>query len=73
MSRKVTDVVKQLVRPILDQEQMELVDIEYKKEGRHRFLRLFVDKAGGVDIADCERVSEQLSQKLDEEDPIREA
>lgn len=73
MSRKVTDVVKQLARPILEQEQMELVDIEYKKEGSHRFLRLFVDKAGGVDIADCERVSEQLSQKLDEEDPIREA
>lgn len=73
MSRKVTEVVEQLVLPILQAEQMELVDIEYTKEGSNRFLRVFVDKEGGVDITDCERVSEQLSKKLDEADPITEA
>lgn len=73
LSSKVTELVGQLVAPILAHEQMDLVDIEYKKEGSNRFLRLYVDKEGGVDIADCERVSEQLSKKLDEADPIREA
>lgn len=73
MNRKITEVVEQLAQPILHNEQMELVDIEYKKEGNHRFLRLFVDKEDGVDIADCERVSEQLSKKLDEADPIAES
>lgn len=73
MSQKITEVVEELALPILEHEQMELVDIEYKKEGSHRFLRLFVDKEGGVDIADCERVSEQLSKKLDAADPIPEA
>lgn len=72
MSSKITELVGELVAPILTQEQMDLVDIEYKKEGNNRFLRLYVDKEGGVDIADCERVSEQLSKKLDEADPIRE-
>lgn len=73
MNRKITEVVEQLAQPILHKEQMELVDIEYKKEGNHRFLRLFVDKEDGVDIADCERVSEELSKKLDEADPIAES
>lgn len=73
MSRKITEVVEQLALPILHNEQMELVDIEYQKEGSNRFLRVFVDKEDGVDIADCERVSEQLSKKLDEADPITEA
>lgn len=71
MKGKVVEVVEQLLVPILEREQLELVDIEYKKEGKHRFLRIFVDKAGGVDITDCERVSEQLSKRLDEEDPIQ--
>ncbi|WP_054949870.1 ribosome maturation factor RimP [Numidum massiliense] len=71
MSRKITEIVEQLASPIAEQEQLELVDIEYKKEGSNWFLRVFVDKPGGVDIADCERVSEALSQQLDEKDPIQ--
>lgn len=72
MKGNITQVVEQLALPIIEQEQMELVDVEYKKEGNNRFLRLFVDKEDGVDIADCERVSEKLSKKLDENDPISE-
>ena len=68
---KVTDIVSELVTPILTEMGLELVDIEYKKEGSNWFLRVFIDnEAGSIDIDDCSLVSEQLSQKLDEVDPI---
>ena len=67
---KVTSIVEDLVTPILDNMQLELVDIEYVKEGRNWFLRLFIDKENGVDIEECGIVSERLSEKLDELDPI---
>ena len=49
---------------------MELVDIEYKREGREMVLRLFVDKLGGVTLDDCATVSRELSQLLDVEEAI---
>jgi ribosome maturation factor RimP len=67
---KVTEKVEELVTPILDELKLELVDIEYVKEGRDWFLRVFIDKETGVDIEECGLVSEQLSVKLDEVDPI---
>jgi ribosome maturation factor RimP len=67
---KVTETVNQLVTPILDDLGLELVDIEYVKEGKDWFLRLFIDKETGVDIEECGIVSERLSEKLDELDPI---
>ncbi|MDQ0189264.1 ribosome maturation factor RimP [Alicyclobacillus cycloheptanicus] len=67
---RVVDIVEQLTLPILQACDVELVDIEYKKEGGSWFLRVFIDKPGGVDIDDCSRVSEQLSERLDEVDPI---
>jgi len=67
---QVTEMVEKLVTPILDELDLELVDIEYVKEGRNWFLRVFIDKEAGVDIEDCGLVSEQLSVKLDEIDPI---
>lgn len=70
MSDHVTSVAERLVQPILDDMNLELVDIEYKKEGQNWYLRVFIDKEGGVDIEECGQVSEQLSEKLDEEDPI---
>lgn len=70
MSKTVTQITEQLVQPILAEKGLELVDIEFKKEGKNWFLRVFIDKPGGVDIEDCSLVSEALSQKLDEEDPI---
>lgn len=69
MSR-VVDVVEELVQPIIDQLQLELVDIEYVKEGKDWFLRVYIDEDNGVDIETCGVVSEQLSEKLDEVDPI---
>ncbi|PLR84249.1 ribosome maturation factor RimP [Bacillus canaveralius] len=67
---KVTDVVEELVTPILDDNGLELVDIEYVKEGKDWFLRVFIDKDSGIDIEECGMVSEKLSEKLDELDPV---
>lgn len=68
---KVTDIVTDLVTPILDELGLELVEIEYKKEGSNWFLRVFIDnETGSIDIDDCGLVSERLSQRLDEVDPI---
>ncbi|QTM99449.1 ribosome maturation factor RimP [Sediminibacillus dalangtanensis] len=70
MSAKVTETTEKLVQPILQEMNLELVDIEFEKEGKNWFLRVFVDKEGGVDIEECGQVSEQLSEKLDAEDPV---
>lgn len=60
------------MQPILEGKNLELVDVEYVKEGKNWFLRVYIDKEGGIDIAECGEVSEQLSEKLDETDPIQE-
>lgn len=68
---KVTQIVEEMITPILDELGLELVDIEYKKEGSNWFLRIFIDnETGNIDIDDCGAVSERLSQRLDEVDPI---
>src|SRR5690606_14595204 len=67
---KVTDLVEELVTPIIADMNLDLVDIEYVKEGKNWFLRLFIDKENGVDIEECGIVSERLSVILDEIDPI---
>ncbi|WP_146808958.1 MULTISPECIES: ribosome maturation factor RimP [Aneurinibacillus] len=70
LNQHVIAVTEELVAPILEEENLELVEIEYKKEGSNWFLRVYIDKEDGVDIEDCGRVSEKLSKKLDEIDPI---
>lgn len=67
---KIKATVEQMVTPYLEDNGFELVDVEYVKEGSNWFLRVFVDKEGGIDIDDCGRISEYLSEKLDENDPI---
>lgn len=61
----------ELAQPIVDALTFELVDVEFLKEGANWYLRVYIDKADGVAIEDCQAVSEQLSDKLDEMDPIR--
>lgn len=73
MGKNVTAVVEELVTPILADMSIELVDIEYVKEGNNWFLRVYIDKEGGIDIEDCGAVSEKLSKRLDEVDPIPDA
>lgn len=70
--RKVVDVVSDLLVPFLPGQGMELVDVEFVKEGQHRYLRIFIDKEGGVSLEDCQKVSEYLNEKLDTVDPIEE-
>lgn len=65
----VVDTVTDLVTPILEQQHFELVEVEFVKEGKSWFLRVFIDKEGGIDIEECAFVSEQLSEKLDTVDP----
>ena len=67
---KVTDVVAQLARPIVEEQGCSLWDVEYVREAGVWYLRLYIDKAGGVSINDCEVVSRPLSDLLDETDPI---
>ncbi|MEK3978042.1 ribosome maturation factor RimP [Psychrobacillus sp. FSL K6-2836] len=69
----ITSKIEELVSPILQELNLDLVDIEYVKEGRDWFLRIYIDTpAGGIDIEQCAQVSEKLSEKLDVEDPISE-
>lgn len=68
---KVTDVVAQLAQPIVEQAGCTLWDVEYVKEAGEWFLRVYIDKEGGVDIDHCEAVSRPLSDLLDEADPIQ--
>src|SRR5699024_88543 len=61
----------ELVQPILQDKNLELVDVEYVKEGPNWFLRVYIDKEGGVNLTECSEVSEELSEQLDQKDPIK--
>ena len=65
----VVETVTEVVLPILEEKQFELVEVEFVKEGKSWFLRIFIDKEGGIDIEECAYVSEQVSEKLDAMDP----
>jgi len=67
---KVENLVEEMLQPVLKDQHCELVDIEYVKEGSHWYLRIYIDKSGGVTLDDCQAVSEKLSDLLDEKDPI---
>ena len=67
---KIETQVENFMAEILEDTDYELVDVEYVKEGRDWFLRVFADKAGGIDLDDCQKLSEKLSAKLDAADII---
>jgi len=67
---KVTEAVTKLVEPLVVEAGCSLWDVEYIKEAGQWFLRVYIDKAGGVGIADCEAVSRAIDPKLDELDVI---
>ena len=68
--KKVTEIVAELAAPVAAEFGCELWDTEYVREAGQWFLRLYLDKDGGVDILDCENVSRKVSDLLDETDPI---
>ena len=70
---KITDQVAAFAQPIVESHGCTLWDVEYVREGDQRFLRLYIDKEGGVDIADCAAISRAVDPILDEKDPIAES
>lgn len=70
MNQGVEQRVSVLVEPLIKEKGLELVDVEYMKEGAHWYLRLFIDKEGSVDIDDCTEVSHAVSGLLDTSDVI---
>ncbi len=67
---KVTDTVAALAVPFVEAAGCSVWDVEYVKEAGEWFLRVYIDKEGGVSIDDCEAVSRPLSDALDQADPI---
>lgn len=63
------ETVTEIVQPIVERNQFELADIEFIKEGKNWFLRVYIDKAEGIDLEDCALVSEQISELMDKIDP----
>ena len=70
---KVTEFVASFSKPVVEAHGCELWDVEYVREGSDYFLRIYLDKEGGVDINDCEAISRALDPILDEKDPIKES
>ena len=68
--KKVTEIVAELAAPVAAEFGCELWDVEYVREGSVYFLRLYIDKEGGVDIDDCEAISRAMDPILDEKDPV---
>ena len=68
----IVEIVAEIANPIAEEKGFRVVDIEYIKEGKNWFLRIYIDKPGGVDLNDCAEFNELVSQKLDsiEPDPI---
>ena len=70
---KVTEQVAQFAKPIIEGFGCQLWDVEYVREGSERFLRVYIDKDGGIDIEDCEKIHRALDPVLDEKDPVAES
>lgn len=71
MNRKgIVTIVKEICDPLVEELGYELVDVEFLKEGSSYFLRVYLDKQGGINLDDCQKMSQLLSDKLDEKDPI---
>ena len=63
---KIIQQVEALIQPVLTDLNYELVDVEFTKEGKDHFLRVSIDKEGGVDLNDCTLASEKISEVMDE-------
>lgn len=68
--QKITELVEAVALPVVQEAGLELVDVEFVKEGGRWYLRIFIDKPGGIGLEDCRYVSEKIDQLLDEKDPI---
>ncbi|WP_418790187.1 ribosome maturation factor RimP [Phosphitispora sp. TUW77] len=71
--QRIEDIVLQLSVPVTDSLGLELVDVEYVKEGANWFLRIYIDKQEGITHDDCQAVSASLGELLDKKDPIHQS
>ncbi len=70
MSKRIVEIVHEHILPIVEPLHVELVDVEFVKEGPNYFLRVYVDQENGIDLDTCGIVSEKISEMLDVVDPI---
>ncbi|OPX46218.1 ribosome maturation factor RimP [Ruminiclostridium hungatei] len=73
MKRNIPQDIMELAAPVVEALNYELVDVEFIKEGANWYLRIYIDKPGGISIDDCQAVSEQMSGILDKKDPIEQS
>lgn len=73
LTKQYEERTTELLAPIISENELELVDVEFVKEAGNWYLRAYIDKPGGVTIDDCELVSRAIEKKLDEEDFIKES
>lgn len=67
---KTVEIVEELITPLVRESGLELVEVEFAKEGGSWYLRIFIDKPGGIGIEDCGYLSRKIDRLLDEKDPI---
>lgn len=70
--RDVETIIRRLMEPLVTSRALELVDVEFVKEGGDYHLRVYLDKAGGIGIEECQEVSKELGRLLDNEDVVQE-
>lgn len=68
----IEEKVEKLIQPIIEKIGYDLYDVEYAKEGKNYFLRIFIDNEKGIDLNDCEKVNDAITDILDEENYIKE-
>ena len=68
----IEEKVESLLKEKIESIGYDLYDVEYAKEGPNYFLRIFIDKPEGIDLEDCEKVNNEIMEKLDEADYIKE-
>lgn len=68
----IEEKVEKLIQPIIEEIGYNLYDVEYAKEGKNYFLRIFIDNEKGIDLNDCEKVNDAITDILDEENYIKE-
>lgn len=69
---KIEEKVENLLQPIIEKNGYDLYDVEYSKEGKNYFLRIFIDKPEGIDLNDCEKINDAITDILDEANYIKE-
>lgn len=69
---KIEEKVEKLIEKPINNIGYELYDVEYAKEGKDYFLRIFIEKEGGISLEDCEKVNDEITELLDKQDYLKE-